>query len=57
MADAKGQQQGADAAVGSVSELDGLLAKEFRPKTPEANEAVTRAVRTLAELPFTYERW
>jgi len=49
MADAKGQQQGADAAVGSVSELDGLLAKEFRPKTPEANEAVTRAVRTLAE--------
>jgi type VI secretion system protein ImpC len=49
MADVKGQQQGADAAVGSVSELDGLLAKEFRPKTPEANEAVTRAVRTLAE--------
>ena len=49
MADVKGQQQGAEAAVGSASDLDGLLAKEFRPKTPEANEAVTRAVRTLAE--------
>ena len=30
-------------------ELDTLLQKEFRPKTDEAKEAVSKAVRTLAE--------
>ena len=32
-----------------LSEFDSLLAKEFKPKTDEAKDAVERAVRTLAE--------
>jgi type VI secretion system protein ImpC len=48
MADAKQQQAGQAGAI-EVSELDGLLTKEFRPKSDEAKDAVERAVRTLAE--------
>jgi len=47
MADAKQQQAGQAGAI-EVSELDGLLTKEFRPKSDEAKDAVERAVRTLA---------
>jgi type VI secretion system protein ImpC len=47
MAETKGQQSGQPAAV-EAGELDTLLAKEFRPKSDEAKDAVERAVRTLA---------
>ena len=49
MADAKKAQDAAAGATVEASELDGLLKKEFRPKSEEQNEAVSRAVRTLAE--------
>ncbi len=49
MADAKTQQGTQPAAGGTISELDSLLTKEFRPKTDEAQAAVAQAVRTLAE--------
>ena len=48
MAEAKQQQAGQAGAI-EASELDGLLKKEFRPKSDEAKDAVERAVRTLAE--------
>ena len=48
MADAKQQQAGQAGAI-EATELDGLLKKEFRPKSDEAKDAVERAVRTLAE--------
>jgi type VI secretion system protein ImpC len=48
MADAKQQAAGQAGAI-EATELDGLLKKEFKPKTDEAKEAVERAVRTLAE--------
>jgi len=50
MADPRSEQQTSGQAAGGVevSEFDGLLKKEFRPKTDEANAAVTQAVRTLA---------
>src|SRR5436189_208862 len=32
----------------AVSDLDGLLKREFKPKSDQAKEAVERAVRTLA---------
>ena len=49
MADAKKAQDAAAGAPVEASELDGLLKKEFRPKSEEQNEAVSRAVQTLAE--------
>ena len=48
MAESKQQAAGQPAAV-EAGELDTLLAKEFRPKSEEAKDAVERAVRTLAE--------
>ena len=48
MAESKQQAAGQPAAV-EAGELDSLLAKEFRPKSEEAKDAVERAVRTLAE--------
>jgi len=48
MAEAKQQQAGQAGAL-EASELDGLLKKEFKPKSEEAQDAVERAVRTLAE--------
>jgi type VI secretion system protein ImpC len=44
-------QQDANAPTSTleVGEFDALLKKEFKPKTDEAQEAVARAVRTLAE--------
>jgi type VI secretion system protein ImpC len=48
MAETKQQQAGQPAAAVEAGELDALLAKEFRPKSDEAKEAVERAVRTLA---------
>src|SRR5512145_162594 len=36
-------------AAAEVDEFSALLKKEFKPKSDEANEAVQRAVRTLAE--------
>ena len=48
MAEAKQQQAGQAGAI-EATELDGLLKKEFRPKSDEAKDAVERAVRTLAE--------
>ena len=51
MADAKSQQAGSQPGAGALeaNELEGLLRKEFRPKSDEQNEMVTRAVQTLAE--------
>ena len=51
MADAKSQQAGSQPGAGALEahELEGLLRKEFRPKSDEQNEMVTRAVQTLAE--------
>lgn len=50
MAESKVQQQspGGPATV-EASDLDNLLKKEFKPKSDAAQEAVERAVRTLAE--------
>ena len=58
MADPKPQQE-TTSTIGAVetSDFDSLLRKEFKPKTDEAKEAVQQAVRTLAELPFTYRSW
>jgi len=42
------QSPAAPAGV-QVTDLDALLKKEFKPKSQEAEEAVERAVRTLAE--------
>src|SRR5215510_7774339 len=36
-------------AAAELDEFSALLKKEFKPKSEEANEAVQRAVRTLAE--------
>src|SRR2546423_12567049 len=36
-------------AAGEVDEFSALLKREFKPKSEEANEAVQRAVRTLAQ--------
>src|SRR5262245_37758884 len=43
---ASGQQA---PALAELDEFSALLKREFKPKTEEANEAVQRAVRTLAE--------
>jgi type VI secretion system protein ImpC len=50
MADPKLQQDTA-ASIGTVEtgDFESLLRKEFKPRTDEAQEAVERAVRTLAE--------
>src|SRR5207248_10506973 len=42
-----GQQQAPVAA--EADEFSALLKREFKPKSEEANEAVQRAVRTLAQ--------
>jgi len=42
------QAQQPQAGAVELSEFEALLQKEFRPKTTEAREAVTEAVRTLA---------
>jgi len=51
MADPTQQQQEAAASVGTAEagDFESLLRKEFKPRTDEAQEAVERAVRTLAE--------
>ena len=50
MAEPNVQQQTPAAPAGvQVNDLDALLKKEFKPKSQEAEEAVERAVRTLAE--------
>jgi type VI secretion system protein ImpC len=49
MADPKAQQAAGTPEVGTASELDGLLVKEFRPKTDQARDAVQTAVQTLAQ--------
>jgi type VI secretion system protein ImpC len=50
MAESTTQQSGAPAAEAVESgDFAALLQKEFKPKTEEANSAVQRAVRTLAE--------
>ncbi len=49
MAEREIQKEQQAAATVEVSELDSLLKKEFRPKTDQAQEAVEKAVRTLAE--------
>src|SRR3954469_15150612 len=36
-------------AAGELDEFSALLKREFKPKSEEANEAVQRAVRTLAQ--------
>src|SRR3954453_18860517 len=36
-------------AAAEVDEFSALLKREFKPKSDEANEAVQRAVRTLAQ--------
>jgi type VI secretion system protein ImpC len=43
------QQAPAAPATVQVTDLDTLLKKEFKPKSQEAEEAVERAVRTLAQ--------
>ena len=43
------QEQAQAAPAFAPSEFEGLLQKEFRPKTDQAREAVQVAVRTLAE--------
>ena len=43
MADTNTQQQAAASGI-AVSELDGLLKREFKPKSDEAQQAVERAV-------------
>ena len=50
MADPNQEAQAQQPQAGAVelSEFEALLQKEFRPKTTEAREAVTEAVRTLA---------
>src|SRR5215831_3234795 len=48
MAEAQKEGQAAEGAV-QLDELSMLLKKEFKPKTTHANEAVERAVKTLAE--------
>src|SRR5215472_13497380 len=48
MADPKSQQQ-QSTETAETSEFDRLLKQEFKPKTDEAQEALDRAVRTLAE--------
>src|SRR4030095_2537662 len=40
-------------AIAELDEFSALLKKEFKPKSEEANEAVQRAVRTLAEQALT----
>ncbi|MBV5311252.1 type VI secretion system contractile sheath large subunit [Chromatium okenii] len=50
MADAELQEQGqAGATTFEPSDFSALLEKEFRPKSERAKEAVTEAVKTLAE--------
>jgi type VI secretion system protein ImpC len=49
MADAKSEAAQSATEVVAVTEFDTLLKKEFKPKTEEAQSAVERAVRTLAE--------
>jgi type VI secretion system protein ImpC len=48
MAESKQQAAAGQPAAVEAGELDTLLAKEFRPKSEEAKDAVERAVRTLA---------
>ncbi|HKA43794.1 MAG TPA: type VI secretion system contractile sheath large subunit [Burkholderiales bacterium] len=48
MAEAQKEVQGQVGEV-QLDEFSALLKKEFKPKTTQANEAVERAVRTLAE--------
>ena len=49
MADPKSEQQEQSTQTAETSEFDRLLKQEFKPKTDEAQEALDRAVRTLAE--------
>ena len=49
MADAQETSAQAEAGTIEVSEFSALLEKEFRPQTDRARDAVTNAVRTLAE--------
>src|SRR5262245_39362377 len=49
MADEKLEQSGQQGAAIEVGEFEGLLKKEFKPKSDRAQEAVQTAVRTLAE--------
>ena len=48
MAEVQKEGQAAEGAV-QLDEFSMLLKKEFKPKTTQANEAVERAVKTLAE--------
>ena len=54
---ATAQQTESQGGAIEASELQGLLQKEFKPRSDAAKDAVEVAVRTLAELPFTWERW
>src|SRR6476660_6660262 len=49
MADPKSQQAAQSTQTAETGEFDRLLKQEFKPKTDEAQEALDRAVRTLAE--------
>ncbi|MDB5815045.1 MAG: EvpB family type secretion protein [Rhodocyclales bacterium] len=49
MAESKAQNEASTGVVVEGGELDSLLQREFKPKTDEARDAVSRAVRTLAE--------
>jgi type VI secretion system protein ImpC len=49
MADPNVLQPAAGAPAVEVNAFDDLLKKEFKPKSSEAEVAVERAVRTLAE--------
>jgi len=49
MSDAQAQSAGLSGVMFGSSSLDELLKKEFKPKTSNAQEAIERAVKTLAE--------
>ena len=49
MAKAQTETQGQPQATTETSEFASLLNKEFKPRTEQAKEAVSQAVRTLAE--------
>ena len=56
MADRQNELQQAPGAVGETSQFASLLKKEFRPKSDAAEQAVTDAVKTLAEQALTHTK-